>query len=118
MALYSWAKSKIINETSGYTRKKAQSLSNSGNEKEIKLEARGDLELVCKDKRSDEDPFYYFYDTCFIKLGLHLPFATFDKKIILMLNVAPTQQCPHLFENFTYYICLAHNIVSTANKFF
>jgi len=38
--------------------------------------------------------FYSFNETLFSKLGLHLPLSSFEKEILLMLNVTPANCIP------------------------
>ncbi|RDX88231.1 hypothetical protein CR513_30209, partial [Mucuna pruriens] len=44
---------------------------------------------------SDDFPFFYAYEPVFSKLGLKLPFTTFEQSVLKALNVAPSQLHPN-----------------------
>ncbi|RDY08899.1 hypothetical protein CR513_06812, partial [Mucuna pruriens] len=44
---------------------------------------------------SEETPFFYVYEPVFSKLGLKLPFTSFEQTILRAINVAPTQLHPN-----------------------
>ncbi|RDX85667.1 hypothetical protein CR513_33109, partial [Mucuna pruriens] len=44
---------------------------------------------------SEEAPFFYAYEPVFSKLGLKLPFTTFEQSVLRALNVAPSQLHPN-----------------------
>jgi len=47
-------------------------------------------ETVCNDESDDpHGPFCFIYDTCFIRLGMRLPFDLFEKEFLAELNVSP-----------------------------
>ncbi|RDX86276.1 hypothetical protein CR513_32412, partial [Mucuna pruriens] len=40
-------------------------------------------------------PFFFLYDTLPLKLGIKLPFTSFERSVLRALNVAPTQLHPN-----------------------
>ncbi|RDX62561.1 hypothetical protein CR513_59091, partial [Mucuna pruriens] len=44
---------------------------------------------------TEENPFFYLYDTLHSKLGIRLPFSHFERAVLQALNVAPTQLHPN-----------------------
>ncbi|RDY09221.1 hypothetical protein CR513_06446, partial [Mucuna pruriens] len=52
-------------------------------------------EFVCEWPEDTEGPFFYFYDTLFLKLGVKLPFIDFEWSVLRVLNIAPTQLHPN-----------------------
>ncbi|RDX77761.1 hypothetical protein CR513_42058, partial [Mucuna pruriens] len=42
-----------------------------------------------------EEPFFYFYKTLFLKLGIKLPFTNFEQAVLRALNIALTQLHPN-----------------------
>ncbi|RDX63425.1 hypothetical protein CR513_58145, partial [Mucuna pruriens] len=53
------------------------------------LPCRAD-EIVCEWAIETEEPFFYFYETLFSKLGIKLPFTDFERGALWALNIAPT----------------------------
>ncbi|RDY10130.1 hypothetical protein CR513_05406, partial [Mucuna pruriens] len=51
-------------------------------------------ESVNNRSSSEEAPFFYAYEPVFSKLGLKLPFTTFEQSALRALNVAPSQFTP------------------------
>ncbi|RDX69906.1 hypothetical protein CR513_50916, partial [Mucuna pruriens] len=54
------------------------------------LPCRLDL-IACKWATKTEEPYFYLYETLFLKLGIMLPFTDFEWVALRALNVAPTQ---------------------------
>ena len=53
-------------------------------------------EPVCGDERSNNGiPFFFFYQTVFKRIGMHLPFSGFEPKLLTEINVAPAQLHPN-----------------------
>ncbi|RDX88896.1 hypothetical protein CR513_29439, partial [Mucuna pruriens] len=52
-------------------------------------------ESVNNSASPDETPFFYVYEPVFSKLGLKLPFSSFEQTVLRVLNVAPTQLHPN-----------------------
>ncbi|RDX95226.1 hypothetical protein CR513_22293, partial [Mucuna pruriens] len=45
--------------------------------------------------KGGEGPFFYLYNTLPLKLGVKLPFTHFERSVLYVLNVAPTQLHPN-----------------------
>ncbi|RDX98997.1 hypothetical protein CR513_18026, partial [Mucuna pruriens] len=52
-------------------------------------------EFVNNRTSSEEAPFFYAYESVFSKLGLKLPFTSFEQSVLRALNVAPSQLHPN-----------------------
>jgi len=53
-------------------------------------------EPVCVDNRSNGgEPFFFFYQTVFQRVGQRLPFTSFERELLTEVNVAPTQLHPN-----------------------
>ena len=85
-SVYPWAKRDVLRETSVFTSVKiikcfrhTQSLICSGVEGNIIVVPCAPDELVCKDFPHGE-PFCFFYETLFTKLGIRLSLVFFRKK--------------------------------------
>jgi len=100
-ALFPWAKRDLLREVSSYTTpstlevlRKSFFLSKT-DESLINACVCGEGEPVCNDESGDpHGPFCFIYDTCFIKLGVRLPFDLFEKEFLTELNIAPAQLHP------------------------
>jgi len=71
-------------------------------------------EPVCVDDRSNGgEPLFFFYQTVFQRVGMRLPFTSFERELLTEVNVAPAQLHPNswafikafgiLFSYFGYY---------------
>ncbi|RDX82707.1 hypothetical protein CR513_36462, partial [Mucuna pruriens] len=47
--------------------------------------------VVCSWAGERGEPYFYFYETMFSKLGIRLSFSDFERAVLRALNVAPTQ---------------------------
>ncbi|RDX99324.1 hypothetical protein CR513_17626, partial [Mucuna pruriens] len=52
-------------------------------------------EAVCMSSAEGSEPFFYLYDTLHSRLGVQLPFTSFERSVLRVLNVAPTQLHPN-----------------------
>ncbi|RDX83554.1 hypothetical protein CR513_35514, partial [Mucuna pruriens] len=52
-------------------------------------------ELVSSSLSAEGKPYFYLYDTLHSKLGIKLPFSHFERAVLQVLNVAPTQLHPN-----------------------
>jgi len=53
-------------------------------------------EPVCVDDSSNNgEAFFFFYQTVFKRIGLHLPFSGFERELVTEINVAPAQLHPN-----------------------
>ncbi|RDX61925.1 hypothetical protein CR513_59798, partial [Mucuna pruriens] len=52
-------------------------------------------EAVCMSSAEGSKPFFYLYDTLHSRLGIQLPFTSFERSVLRVLNVAPTQLHPN-----------------------
>ena len=82
-SVYAWAKRDVLRETSFFTFFKfieqfchAQTLSLSGIELDVCVVPCVPDEPVCRDCR-DEKPFWFLYETLFIRLGVRLRCLSF-----------------------------------------
>ncbi|KAJ1379627.1 hypothetical protein SESBI_46734 [Sesbania bispinosa] len=67
-------------------------------DKTILIEPCTENERICDSYLADDSvPFYtYLYDTFFTKLNLRLPFSDFEKSLLNILNVPPSQLHPNI----------------------
>jgi len=55
-------------------------------------------EPVCVDDRSNGGkPFFFLYQAVFKRIGLRLPFTTFERELLTEVNVAPAQLHPKIW---------------------
>ena len=102
--LYSWAPLALRMETSSMTTltrirafRRHQTLCKS-NETDVTVIACDGDEPICRDDNLfpiSPQKFTYMYVTLFEKLGLRLPFNTFEKELLTILNVSPCQLHPN-----------------------
>ena len=53
-------------------------------------------EPICVDNRSNGgEPFFFFYQTMFKRVGQRLPFTSFERELFTEINVAPAQLHPN-----------------------
>ncbi|RDX71277.1 hypothetical protein CR513_49399, partial [Mucuna pruriens] len=52
-------------------------------------------EVICSWVNERGEPYFYFYETMFSKLGIRLSFSNFEWVVLRALNVAPTQLHPN-----------------------
>jgi len=97
-SLYSWARDDLLEETFIYTTRlklkelrESQALSKTcKNWVKVKMCNKG--EPMCLNESANKDgPFYFMYDTLFIKSGLCFPLEMFEKEIIAIMNVSLAQ---------------------------
>ncbi|RDX66814.1 hypothetical protein CR513_54383, partial [Mucuna pruriens] len=62
---------------------------------QVRLRHCQPIESVNNRTSSEEAPFFYTYEPVFSKLGLKLPFSTFEQSVLRALNVAPSQLHPN-----------------------
>jgi len=79
-SVYPWAKHVVLHDFSIFTSAKrierllhTHALSHSGVKTHVVIPCSSD-EPICKDCR-DEEPFFFFYETFFTKLGVRLPLS-------------------------------------------
>jgi len=102
--LYSWAPLALRRETSSMTTltrirafRRHQTLCKS-NETDVTVIAYDGDEPICRDGNLfpiSPQKFTYMYVTLFEKLGLRLPFNTFEKELLTILNISPCQLHPN-----------------------
>ena len=50
---------------------------------------------MCVDSRANEgEPFFFFYQTVFKRIGQRLPFNSFERELLTKINVTPAQLYP------------------------
>jgi len=125
-SFYPWAKCDILHEFSIFTTsdqvknfRHVQALSRYGIETHIVVIPCSYDELVCKNCQN-EKPLCFFYETLFTKLGVRFPLSLFERGILNMMNVAPTQLHPNswAFVHAFQILCIHFVIDPTSDMFF
>jgi len=106
--LYSWASDELLAETSTLTSFSdwRDHLNNEPGCKGRDFGRRHDAyisvrpctagEPVCVDNHSNGgEPFFFFYQSVFQRVGQRLPFTSFERELLTEINVAPTQLHPN-----------------------
>ena len=120
--LYPWASSDLLEETSKFTtlesivsyRKSESSHKSRIFDRELDKFVRvvpcRVNESVCCDESSDsEGPFCFIYSTIFKKFFLRLPFANFERALLIEINVAPAQLHPTSWAFVRAFSILCHH---------
>jgi len=107
-ALYSWAPDELLNECTSLTI--VEDAENhlgdmrlynfnafcKTHDSHISIRHGTPGEPVCVDDRSNGGkPFLFLYHAVFKRIGLHLPFTTFQRELLTEVNVAPAQLHPN-----------------------
>jgi len=51
---------------------------------------------VCVDNHAnDGEPFFFFYQTVFKRIRQRLPFNSFERELLIVINIAPAQLHPN-----------------------
>jgi len=127
-SLYSWVPLALQRETSSMTTltrirafRRHQTLCKS-NKADVAITTCDNDEPICRDGILFPLPpqkFNYMYLTLFEKLGLRLPFNTFEKELLTTLNVPPCQLHPNSWAFICAFqvICTHFGITPSANMF-
>ena len=119
-SLYPWASDELLAETSTLTsiadwrahldsepKFKGRAF---GRESDAYISVRPCTEgkPVCMDSRANEgEPFFFFYQTVFKRIRQCLPFNSFERELLIEINVAPAQLHPN---SWAFIRALSHGI--------